>query len=147
MFVPLRLEIRPRQGRAAPPLELAAVLNTGARPERAELVLPVAVARRLRWWPLLPEGTQTWKYEGPGSKFFVVHAVRGGLRIAVSVGDRRVRSVACDGVVSPGTVEVLVSARLISRLGIVVLDPDRGLWCFRDELGRVTRRSRPRQLW
>ncbi len=27
-------------------------------------------------------------------------------------------------------------------LGIVALDFGEGLWCFRDEIGRVTRRSR-----
>ena len=33
--------------------------------------------------------------------------------------------------------EVLISDKLAGRLGIVALDFGEGLWCFRDELGRV----------
>jgi len=38
--------------------------------------------------------------------------------------------------------EPLISDKLASKLGIVALDLGEGLWCFRDEIGKVARRSR-----
>jgi hypothetical protein len=36
---------------------------------------------------------------------------------------------------------ILLNDALLSKLRIVILDPYEGLWCFRDELGRVERRG------
>ncbi|WP_243681139.1 hypothetical protein [Vulcanisaeta souniana] len=37
--------------------------------------------------------------------------------------------------------EALLSDKLVSRLGVVLLDIGEGTWCFRDELGKNVRRS------
>jgi len=38
--------------------------------------------------------------------------------------------------------EPLISDKLAGRLGIVTIDIGEGLWCFRDEMGRVVRRTK-----
>lgn len=37
--------------------------------------------------------------------------------------------------------EVLLSDKLVSKLGIVLLDIGEGIWCFKDEIGKTVRRS------
>ena len=49
--------------------------------------------------------------------------------------------------VLPRETEVIMSDRLASELGIVVLDPWRGPWCLRDELGSKERASAPAEEW
>jgi len=34
-----------------------------------------------------------------------------------------------------------LSDKLVSKLGIVLIDIGEGLWCFKDELGKIVRRS------
>ena len=55
--------------------------------------------------------------------------------------DREVGGVTAHVAVSDKADEALLSDKLISRLGIVLLDIGEGLWCFKDELGRVSRKS------
>jgi hypothetical protein len=59
-----------------------------------------------------------------------------------SVDDRVVGPVESSLVIAEKADEPLISDELAGRLGIVALDFGDGLWCFRDEIGRVTRRSR-----
>ncbi|WP_202908713.1 hypothetical protein [Vulcanisaeta sp. EB80] len=37
--------------------------------------------------------------------------------------------------------EALLSDKLVSKLGVVLIDIGEGLWCFKDELGKIVRRS------
>ena len=44
-------------------------------------------------------------------------------------------------IISEKEEEILVSDKLSSKLGIVLLDIGEGLWCFRDEIGEKVRKS------
>ncbi|MCG2864646.1 MAG: hypothetical protein L7H04_02150, partial [Vulcanisaeta sp.] len=55
--------------------------------------------------------------------------------------DRVVGGVTAHVAVSDKADEALLSDKLVSKLGIVLIDIGEGLWCFKDELGKIVRRS------
>ena len=60
--------------------------------------------------------------------------------VEVLAEGRSSQPVRCDLVVSEGEDELIISDKLASKLGIVIIDPGEGVWCFRDELGKRERR-------
>lgn len=59
--------------------------------------------------------------------------------------DRTVGPVTVDLIVSARKSRVLLSDTLTSELGIVLLNPRNGYWCFTDEIGERIRKSRKPQ--
>ncbi len=69
------------------------------------------------------------------------------MKVELILEDRRGPSVEATATMLPGETEVIISDRLASELGIVILDAYRGLWCLRDELGSKTRVSVRPEYW
>jgi hypothetical protein len=71
----------------------------------------------------------------------VVPALRlkGSFEVEVVVRDRKSARVPC--VISTFKEEAFLSDQLASKLGLLILDPAKGEWCFRDELGSRVRKS------
>ena len=136
----IRLKLRlAREGKS---VEVVALVNSGYETLEPEVLVPPDVARSLSLYPHLPQGALVKEYrlaDGSASKLIKIPR-------AVSVHaveeDRVVGPVESSLVVAERADEVLISDKLAGRLGIVALDFGEGLWCFRDELGRVARRSR-----
>jgi len=57
-----------------------------------------------------------------------------------------IKAAACISIL-PGETEVIMSDRLASELGIVILDAWKGYWCLREELGAKQRGSVQAEEW
>jgi hypothetical protein len=64
------------------------------------------------------------------------------VKIYVVEEDRVVGPVESSVVIAEKAEEPLISDKLAGRLGIVAIDIGEGLWCFRDKIGRVVRRTK-----
>jgi hypothetical protein len=92
--------------------------------------------------PELPYGAVVGEYRlADGSTTKLIRIPR-AVNVYVLEDDRVVGPIESSLVIAEKADEPLISDKLAGRLGIVALDFGEGLWCFRDEIGRVTRRSR-----
>ena len=91
--------------------------------------------------PKLPEGSEVKEYSlADGSSIKLIRIPKAA-KASVAEEDRTVGEVDVDVVVSERAEEALISDKLAGKLGIVALDFSEGLWCFKDEIGRLSRRS------
>jgi hypothetical protein len=67
--------------------------------------------------------------------------LKGTFGVEVVVRDRKSAKVPREISTLKQEKEVIMSDRLASKLGLVILDPAKGEWCFRDELGSKVRKS------
>jgi hypothetical protein len=138
--VAIRLRIRlVREGKS---VDVVALINSGYETREPEVLLPVAIATQLSIYPRLPEGATVKEYRLADGSVTKLIRISRAVQIYVVEEDRVVGPVEASVVVAEKAEEVLISDKLAGKLGIVALDFGEGLWCFRDEIGRVTRRSR-----
>jgi len=138
--VAVRLKLRlVREGSS---VEVVALVNSGYETTEPEILVPSATAKALHLYPQLPQGASIREYMlADGSITRLIKISRAVLVYAVEE-DRVVGPVEASLVISEKAEEPLISDKLAGKLGIAVLDFAEGLWCFRDEIGRVTRRSK-----
>jgi len=120
----------------------SALVNSGFESTEPELIIPPPLADILR---LTGSGVAEYRLVGGGGASGL--RVDEVLKVSLVLGDRDTDEVDAVGTVLPGEDEVIISDRLASKLGIVIIDPYEGLWCLRDEVGRKVRRSAGMQLW
>jgi hypothetical protein len=138
--VAIRLRIRlVREGKS---VDVVAPISSGYETREPEVLLPVAIATQLSIYPRLPEGAIVKEYKLADGSITKLIKVSRAVQIYVVEEDRVVGPVEASLVVAEKAEEVLISDKLAGKLGIVALDFGEGLWCFRDEIGRVTRKSR-----
>jgi len=138
--VAIRLRIRlVREGKS---VDVVALINSGYETREPEVLLPVAIAIQLSIYPRLPEGAIVKEYKLADGSITKLIKVSRAVQIYVVEEDRVVGPVEASLVIAEKAEEVLISDKLAGKLGIVALDFGEGLWCFRDEIGRVTRKSR-----
>jgi len=138
--VAIRLRLRLVRGGSS--VEVTALVNSGYETLEPEVLVPPDVARGLSLYPQLPQGAMVREYRlADGSSSKLIKAPRAALIYAVEE-DRTVGPVESSLAIAERAEEPLISDKLAGKLGIVALDFGEGLWCFRDEVGRVTRRSR-----
>ncbi len=136
----VRLKLRLVRGNYS--IEVVALLNSGYETSDPELLVPVTTARELSLYPQLPQGSIIREYKlADGSVTRLIKVPRAILVYAVEE-DRVVGPVETSIVIAERAEESLISDKLAGKLGIVVLDFAEGYWCFRDEVGRVTRKSK-----
>ena len=136
----IRLRIRlVREGKS---VDVVALINSGYETREPEVLLPVAIAIQLSIYPRLPEGAIVKEYKLADGSITKLIKVSRAVQIYVVEEDRVVGPVEASLVIAEKAEEVLISDKLAGKLGIVALDFGEGLWCFRDEIGRVTRKSR-----
>ena len=134
-MVRLRLEVKKREGHWDRVVELIAIANAGF-----EAAYPILIITDDLWGELgnpQPDGFTTLKFGIGESKEYPL--IIGKTRVKVS--DRRQRWIKTYVVRVPGIEEPLISDFLLSRLKIVILDPKKGFWRFRDDPPRKRRRS------
>jgi hypothetical protein len=138
--VAIRLRIRlVREGKS---VDVVALINSGYETREPEVLLPVAIAIQLSIYPRLPEGAIVKEYKLADGSITKLIKVSRAVQIYVVEEDRVVGPVEASLVIAEKAEEVLISDKLAEKLGIVALDFGERLWCFRDEIGRVTRKSR-----
>ncbi len=136
----IRLRLRLTRGDAS--TEVVALVNSGYETVEPEILVPPVTARELHLYPELPQGSIVKEYRlADGSTTRLIRIPR-AVNVYVVEDDRIVGPIESSLVIAERADEPLISDKLAGRLGIVALDIGEGLWCFRDEIGRVTRRSR-----
>ena len=121
--------------------EVVALVNSGYETSRPEMLLPASLAHQLGLYPALPQGSEVREYVlADGTRARLVR-IPDALEVSVVTEDRVVGPVKCDVAIAEGAEEPLIGDKLADALSIVALAIGEGLWCFRDELGRRTRRS------
>jgi len=122
--------------------EVIALIKSGYETLEPEILVPSDVARDLFIYPQLPPGYMMKEYrlaDGSSSKLIKIPKA---VKIYVVEEDRVVGPVESSVVIAEKAEEPLISDKLAGRLGIVAIDIGEGLWCFRDEIGRVVRRTK-----
>jgi hypothetical protein len=138
--VAIRLRIRlVREGKS---VDVVAPISSGYETREPEVLLPVAIATQLSIYPRLPEGAIVKEYKLADGSITKLIKVSRAVQIYVVEEDRVVEPVEASLVIAEKAEEVLISDKLAGKLGIVALDFGEGLRCFRDEIDRVTRKSR-----
>ena len=138
MGVRVRIQIKTKEASIA----TSALVNSGFESCMPEIILPPKLAEIL--------GLR-------GSSVAVYHVAGGGatsgirvderLHVKLILSDRKTEEIEVIGTILPGEDEVLISDKLASELGIVIIDPYRGSWCLRDELGKKIREPAETQVW
>jgi hypothetical protein len=138
--VAIRLILRLSRGNHS--VDVVALVKSGYETVEPEILVPPVTARELHVYPELPYGAVVGEYRlADGSTTKLIRILR-AVNVYVLEDDRVVGPVESSLVIAEKADEPLISDKLAGRLGIVALDFGEGLWCFRDEIGRVTRRSR-----
>ena len=134
----VRVKLRVRSG--VNEIVSPALVNSGYESDVPELLLPEQVAEALGLYPGVKEAVVE-RYRVAGGSEIRLLRLKGAGEVEVVAEGRSSSSVTCDMVVSEGEDELIISDKLASRLGIVIIDPAEGIWCFRDELGKVERKG------
>lgn len=132
MVVRVKLKLRGNKRMLA----VRAVVNSGFETREVELILPPRFAE--------PLGTPTKIIEDlevAGGGRILGYRLKGMLEVELPLGKGKSVKTKAVATVLPGEREVIIGDRLASALGIVILDPYRGIWCLRSELGRSQRSS------
>jgi hypothetical protein len=126
LAVRLRLEIVVGEKK----VEEVALLNSGYEAPSAQLLIPIATAKKLGLWP--PEKSIEVEFETAGGILKAWLFPKAG-KVKVLTVDASSKNVDVDIVVSPLADEPLISDALAEDLEIAVESFGRGLWRFRWE--------------
>jgi hypothetical protein len=143
MAVRVRLKLKSRISGEV--VETVALVNTGFETESPQLLIPLALARRLSLHPPPPTATiaELGTAGGPVRMFIV----RDALEVWVVAGDRSVGPRVADALISGVEEEVLINDKLMEELGIVVVAAGSGKWRFIDDpVDRIRVTEKP-QYW
>lgn len=131
----LRLEREDRR------IDIIALVNSGYETLEPELLIPSQTAEELGLLPSLPPGSMIKEYVlADGSTTKLIKITR-AVKVSVVEEDRVVGGVEASVAISEKADEPLISDKLAGKLGIVALDFAEGRWCFKDEIGKKTRKT------
>ncbi|MHC1635195.1 MAG: hypothetical protein ACXQTS_01035 [Candidatus Methanospirareceae archaeon] len=133
----LRVKIRVSSGDKE--VVMPALVNSGYETDTPELLVPVKVAEALGLWPETKEAVME-RYRVVGGGEVSAVRMRKCVKVEVLAEGYASKPIDSDIVVSEGEDEIIISDKLASRLGIVILDIGEGIWCFREEIGKRERR-------
>jgi len=143
--VAVRVRLRVRCKLSGEVAETVALVNTGFETEPPQLMLPVALAKRLSLYPPPPTATIVELGTAGGPVRLVL--VREALEVWAVTGDREVGPRVADALVSLIEEEVLINDKLTEELGIVLLAAGSGKWRFADDPPDRVRYSERPQYW
>ncbi|ADY01112.1 hypothetical protein VMUT_0902 [Vulcanisaeta moutnovskia 768-28] len=118
-----------------------ALVTTGYETQEPEILIPRSIAEDLDLLPKLPSGSEIRNYVLADGSVTRLILVPNAVQVWILENDREVGGVMAHVVISERADEALLSDKLVSKLGIVLLDIGEGTWCFRDEIGKITRKS------
>jgi hypothetical protein len=131
MAIRVPVEIRISSGAS---ICTSALLNTGFESERPEILIPVELARRLGFYPQLPQGTVAEQYDTVAGAV-ILHRIAEPVTMAVRVEGHSAaqRHIQCQVLVSGYEREVVMNDCAMAELGIEVINPRDGIWRFSGE--------------
>jgi hypothetical protein len=141
----VRVRIRARSRRSGRVEDVVALVNSGFETEKPQILMPIALAKRLDLWPppldsyLVELGTAG----GPVRNYLVPEA----LEVYVITGDRVRGPVLSDAILSHVEEEVILNDKLSEELGIVILGIGSGRWRFDDDRPDIVRSSEKPQYF
>ncbi|MFB6470511.1 MAG: hypothetical protein TU36_004670 [Vulcanisaeta sp. AZ3] len=139
MAIRLRVRLSSIMGKTA---VTKALVTTGFETTEPEILIPRSVAEDLDLLPKLPSGSEIRSYTLADGTITRLIFIPSAVQVQVIEDDRVSDSVVANVIVSEKANEALLSDKLASRLGIVLLDIGEGVWCFKDELSsNKTRRG------
>jgi len=124
-------------------IETTALVNSGFETKEPEIILPSEVSELLGI-----EDFEGAEYEVAGGAEVIAAKAKGTIKVELLSNNELL--VSFDGarpVVLAGEEEVIISGYLASELRISLIDIKEGLWCLREEVGKVVRRSEEKQVW
>ncbi len=138
MAIRLRIKLLSNMGRTT---ITKALVTTGYETQEPEALIPRSIAEDLDLLPKLPSGSEVRNYVLADGTVTRLILIPNAVQVWIIEDDREVGGVTAHVTISERADEVLLSDKLVSRLGVVLLDIGEGTWCFRDELGKNVRRS------
>ncbi len=118
-------------------LEVIGIANSGFIGYEPEILLPSRFAETLNL-DEVAKPTVHMKVSGDGRHVELIKYMR-AVKTYVVTDDRVVGPVVASVLVSQGSKHILLNDKLLGELGIVLIDFGKGIWCFRDEIGKKTR--------
>ncbi len=118
-----------------------ALVTAGYETQEPEILIPRYIAEDLDLLPKLPSGSEVRDYELADGTVTRLILIPNAVRVWIIENDREVGGVVANVTISERANETLLSDKLVSKLGIVLLDIGEGIWCFKDEIGKTVRRS------
>jgi len=112
--------------------------NMGFEGLGTDIMLPMDLAKRLELW--LPKNANIYAVR-TASGVAPIYRLRGYIEAEVMVNDRSIVPVKLMPIISDAMEYVLLSNKALTALGVVIISAGEGLWCLRDELGRLVRDS------
>ena len=122
----------------------SALVNSGFEAEEPQLIIPLSLAERLN---LASSEVDIEDFSVAGGGRVSGYRIRESLKVELIAEDRNPIEVEALATALPGEKEVIISDYLASTLGIVILDPRKGEWCLKDEIGLKQRTSTQPQEW
>jgi len=119
---------------------IKALVTTGYESQEPEILIPRSVAEDLGLMPKLPSGSEVRNYVLADGTVTRLILIPGAVQVWVIENDRVVGGVTAHVAVSDKAGEALLSDKLVSKLGIVLIDIGEGLWCFKEETTQKRRR-------
>ena len=116
--------------------EVIAYANSGFIANEPQLLVPRSIVDQLRLDEVVkPEKIVKFLADGSATTF---HRYANSVYVEVVTEDRSSKKI-LSTIITTGTRYVLISDYLLSELEICIIDARRGIWCFRDELGKKFR--------
>ena len=140
MAVRVRLRIKGKNGE----IVTSALVNSGFEAEEPQLIIPLSLAERLN---LASSEVDIEDFNVAGGGRVSGYRIRENLKVELITEDRNPIKAEALATALPGEKEVIISDYLASTLGIVILDPRKGEWCLKDEIGLKQRTSTQPQEW
>ncbi|MCX8205437.1 MAG: hypothetical protein N3H31_07305 [Candidatus Nezhaarchaeota archaeon] len=118
-------------------VEALAIANSGFIGSEPEVLIPLRLVKQL--YGESPSVTLVERVLADGSRTLLAKCTK-PLGVYVVTEDRVVGPVEAYAYASRAGF-VLLNDKLLGRLGVAIIDPGEGLWCFRDEVGSRVRRG------
>ncbi len=138
MAVRVRLRIKGKSREVV----TSALINSGFEAEEPQLVIPIVLSGALG---LSSADASIEDFSTAGGSRVSGYRVENPIRVELVLDDKPPVETSAYVTVLPGETEAIISDRLASELGITILDPWKGYWCLRDEVGSKQRLSAPRE--
>ena len=136
------IKLRLRLVRGDNNVEVIALVKSGYETLEPEILVPSNIAENLSLYPRLPQGAIIKEYKLADGSISKLIKISKAILVYAVEEDRVVGPVESSLAIAERAEEPLISDKLAGKLGIVALDFGEGLWCFGDEISKVTRRSR-----
>lgn len=140
MVVRVKLKIKGKNEE----ITTSTLINSGFEAEEPQLIIPLKLAEVLG---LTGDETSIENFETAGGGRVSGYRLEHPIEVELILDDKPPIKTAAHISILPGETEVIMSDRLASELGIVILDAWKGYWCLREELGAKQRRSVQAEEW